>query len=222
MAAFHWVKGYPWTPGACTGLLRQVSMPGWGKPSTAYAHADRGRPSFRSSSSRARAPRLSAGCAGGPAGPARATMTRPSFPYQGLTDPFGPDASDLTLEKVIRLAWSPVSPLQKTVFLRRLVLVVLGHGGGWMPGTCVIPHGRLVPQLGVAAVGRSQRLGSGLRRVRHRRSHTERVRCAFHYRSDCPRRGFERRFGWTARGGEAEYRGRGGVSVHRPAVRYEG
>ncbi len=49
---------------------------------------------------------------------------------------------------------------------------------------------------------------------------TERVRCAFHYGSDFPRRGFKRRFGWTARGGEsAKYGGRGGVSVHRPAVR---
>jgi len=201
-------------PGACTGLLRQVSIhQGWGKPSTTCAQADRGHPSSHSSSSHARAPRLSARCAASPAGPASATMTRPNFPHQGLTDSFGPGASDLS-----KVAW--VSPL-RTVFLL-LVLVVLGHGDGWMPRTCATPHGTLSshqpPQLGVAVAGRSK--SSGLQRPHHSMFRTERVRCAFHYGSDFPRRGFKRRFGWTARGGEsAKYGGRGGVSVHRPAVR---
>lgn len=143
-------------------------------------------------------------------------MTRPDSdsPHQGLTGSFGPGASGLTPRKVIRL-WPPGSPLQ-TVFLL-LVLVVLGHGGGWMPRTCVTPHETLVslqaPKLGVVEE-------SGLQRLHHSMSRTERVRCAFHYGSDCPRRGFKRRFGWTARGGEsAKYGERGGVSVHRPAVK---
>lgn len=126
-------------------------------------------------------------------------MTRPNSPHQGLTDSFGPGASGLS--KVIRLVW--VS-LPQAMFLL-LVLVVLGHGDGGMLRTCVTPHGTLVshqaPQLRVAEVGHSK--SSGLQRPHRSRFRTERVRCAFHYGSDFPTRGFKRRFGWTARGGES-------------------
>ena len=104
-------------------------------------------------------------------------MTRPNSPHQGLTDSFGPGASDLS--KVIRLVW--VSPLPAMFLL--LVLVVHGYRDGGMLRTCATPHGTLVshqaPQLGVAEVRRSK--SSGLQRPHRSRSRTERVRCAFHY-----------------------------------------